>query len=94
MKEVIVQQQQTPWETVLVTAVPSFFAMVAAIGAAWVGKRNHEKIKSIDNAVNGTKEGAPTLRETVEVASENVKTLVARKDMDPNARARFPWTRR
>lgn len=94
---IVVESAPIHWEAVLVTAVPAFLSMVAAIGAALIGRRNHEKIKSIDNAVNGTAPGEATLRETVEAMnsavndteggipsiSENVRTLVDRRDLDP-----------
>lgn len=85
------------WEAVLVTAIPSFCAMVAALGAAWIGTRNKQHLRSIDHAVNGTKPGQSTLRESVEQINlavngaapgepsirQNVETLTERRDLDP-----------
>lgn len=67
------------WQAVLVAALPAFFAMVAALGAAVLGYKNHGKItvidrkaSSIDAAVNGTQVGAPTIRENVEAIDKAV----------------------
>ena len=89
------------WEAVLVSAVPAFFAMLAAVGAAWIGARSRQHLRSIDRAVNGTKPGESTLRESVEQINtavngaaegdpsirQNVETLIDRRDLDPRVNA-------
>lgn len=98
MTTLVIERSQVHWEAVLVTAIPSFFAMVAAIGAAWISGRVRRHVQSIDKAVNGTTPGEPTIRESVEQINtavngastgepsirENVETLTARRDLDPD----------
>jgi hypothetical protein len=97
----VVEQAPIHWEAVLITAVPSFFAMIAALGAAIIGVKNHGKIGSIDHAVNGTLPGEATLREETQAVNhavngaddgapsikEDVATLVGRRDLDPRVSA-------
>jgi hypothetical protein len=77
---------QTPihWEAVLVTAIPAGCALLAAVVSAvfsYLGAKrataNKEHLINIDEAVNGIGPDEQSLR-------ENVQTLVARKDLDPD----------
>jgi hypothetical protein len=67
------------WEAVLLTAIPATLTLVGVIvtsiiasRAAKIGQANKEHLISIDKAVNGVEEGAPTLREQVDQISSTV----------------------
>jgi hypothetical protein len=64
------------WEAVLITAVPSFFGMVAAIVAAVLSLHGKRGVEQINTAVNGVAPGEPSIR-------QNVETLTCRRDLDP-----------
>ena len=68
-------QQPIHWEAVLITAVPATLAMVGSIVAAILGHYNGKHVRSIDVAVNGTGEGEPTIRESVEQTKQQVQSL-------------------
>jgi hypothetical protein len=53
------------WEAVLVTAIPSFFTFLGVCALGYFQFVMHEKVKSIDHAVNGAAAGEPTIRESV-----------------------------
>jgi hypothetical protein len=95
----VVHEVTTPihWEAVLITAVPATLATIGTIATAFiaaraakVGAANKVHLQSIDKAVNGVPDGAPTLREEVSAVNaavngaapgedsirENVQTLV------------------
>jgi hypothetical protein len=69
------QSQAIHWEAVLVTAVPAFLAMVGSIVAAVFGHYNGRRVRSIDKAVNGTGDGEPTIRESVEATHHSVEQI-------------------
>jgi hypothetical protein len=82
---IIVQPEHAPihWEAVLITAVPAFFACVAAIATAALGLRTKAKVEqeiaprlaSVDRAVNGVADPSlPTLRENVAALAEHTLT--------------------
>lgn len=75
---IVERQEAIHWEAVLITAVPAFFAMVAAIGTAWIGRKNKQHLEAIDKSVNGIEPGNPTLRESVEKIAENTETDVSK----------------
>jgi hypothetical protein len=72
-------------------------SFITAIAALITGSRNKQHLISIDKAVNGTAEGEPTIRDSVEQINhavngtkpgepsieKNVKELVDRRDLDP-----------
>ncbi len=64
------------WEAVLITAIPSFFGMVAAIAAAVLTFHGKRSVEQINTAVNGAAPGEPSIR-------QNVETLTDRRDLDP-----------
>ena len=72
---IIEQQSSIHWEAVLITAVPAFLAMVGSIVAAVLGHFNGRRIRSVDRAVNGTEEGEPTIRESVEATHHSVEQI-------------------
>ncbi len=87
---------------VLAYTVPPTITALAGLGIAWInyktGRRNEQKLHSIDHAVNGVADGEPTLREETQAINsavngtepqdpsirQNVETLVDRRDLDPD----------
>lgn len=72
----IVHTTGVNWEAVLITAIPSFFGMVAAIVAAVLTLHSKRSVEQINTAVNGAAPGEPSI-------SQNVETLTDRRDLDP-----------
>jgi uncharacterized protein YcfJ len=68
-------KQPIHWEAVLITAVPATLAMIGSIVAAILGHYNGKHVRAIDTAVNGTEEGQPTIRESVEQTKQQVQSL-------------------
>lgn len=64
-------------ETVLVYDIPAMLTTLATLGVAFMGLRSQRRIEpkvhAIDNAVNNTPDGAPTIKDNVQALVDGDK---------------------